>query len=78
MLNQNIQPGFGLTQVPQIDATLPDEFHELFRDEQLCGTDLNFHQIYMQNFHRIRDTENPQPTINNIPSIPQSIQYPSY
>ena len=27
MLNQYTQPGFGLTQVPQLDATLP---HELF------------------------------------------------
>ena len=35
MLSQNTQPGFVLTQMSPIDATLPDEFHEFFRDEQL-------------------------------------------
>ena len=57
MFNQNTQPGFRLTQIPPIDPTLPDEVHEFFRDEQLCGKDPNLHQIYVQNFHRIRDTE---------------------
>ena len=57
MFNQNSHSGFGLSQMPPIDATLPGEGHEFFQDEQLCGTDPNLHQIYVQNFHRIRDTE---------------------
>ena len=50
MLSQNTQPGFVLTQMSPIDATLPDEFHEVSRDEQLCETDRNLRQIYVLNF----------------------------
>ena len=56
MFNQNTQPDILLTQMPPIDPTLPVEVHEFFRDEQLCGTDPNLHQI-VRNSHRICDTE---------------------
>ena len=39
------------------DAILPDEVRQCFRDEQPWGTDRNLRQVYVQNFHRIRDTE---------------------
>ena len=48
LLDQNTQPGFGLP-----PTNVPDKVHQFFQE----GTDQNFRQVYIQNFHRIRDTE---------------------
>ena len=51
--DQNTQQrGFGL---PPTDV--PDVVRQFFHDEQPWGTDQNLRQIYVRNFHRIRDTE---------------------
>ena len=51
--DQNAQQrGFGMT-----PTDVPDEVRQFFHDEQPWGTDQNFRQIYVRNFHRIRDTE---------------------
>ena len=60
MFEQNSQRGFGVKYFDQMtptDAILPNEVRQLFQDEQPWGTDRNLHQVYVQNFHRIRDTE---------------------
>ena len=36
---------------------LPDEILQFFQDERPWGTDQNLPQVYVSNFHRIRDTE---------------------
>ena len=56
-MEQNSQVGFGITQMTSPDATLPDEIQHFFRDERPWGTDLNLRQVYVRNFHRIRDSE---------------------
>ena len=60
MLEQNSQRGFGLTQMTPTDTILPNEVPQFFQDEQHCGTDQNLRQVYVQNFHRIRDRESRQ------------------
>ena len=51
--DQNAQQrGFGMT-----PTDVSDEVRQFFHDEQPWGTDQNLHQIYVRNFHRIRDTE---------------------
>ena len=57
MLDQNTQCGFGVTQITSTDAILPDKVCQFFRDEQPWSTDRNLRQVYVQNFHHIRDTE---------------------
>ena len=78
MLEQNTQGGFGVTEMTSTDAILPGEVRQFFQDEQPWGTNRNLRQVNVQNFHRICDTE----TFNryrfkNIPSLPQSLQFPS-
>ena len=46
------QRGFGLS-----PTDVPDEVRQFFHDDQPWGTDPNLRQIYVRNFHRIRDTE---------------------
>ena len=59
--DQNTQQrGFGLSPT---DA--PNEVRQFFHDEQPWGTDQNLRQVYVRNFHRIRDTE----TINRCSKI---------
>ena len=54
LLDQNTQQrGFGLSPTEDV----PDEVRQFFHDEQPWGTDQNLRQIYVRNFHRIRDTE---------------------
>ena len=61
LLDQNTQQrGFGLS-----PTDVPDEVQQFFHDEQPWGTDQNLCQVYVQNFHRIRDTE----TINRHSNI---------
>ena len=36
---------------------LPDEIRQFFQEERPWGTDQNLRQVYVRNFHRIRDTE---------------------
>ena len=51
--DQNTQQrGFGLS-----STDVPDEIQKFFQEEQPCGTDQNLRQVYVRNFHRIRDTE---------------------
>ena len=51
--DQNAQQrGFGLS-----PTNVPDQVRQFFHDEQPWGTDQNLRQIYVCNFHRIRDTE---------------------
>ena len=51
--DQNAQQrGFGLS-----PTDVPDEVRQFFHDDQPWGTDPNLRQIYVRNFHRIRDTE---------------------
>ena len=51
--DQNTQQrGFGLS-----PTDVPDVVRQFFHDEQPWGTDQNLRQIYVRNFHRIRDTE---------------------
>ena len=50
MFNQNTQLGFGVTLMLPTDPTLPDEVHDFFRDEQLCGTDLIFTKFKCKTF----------------------------
>ena len=53
LFHQNTQQrGFGLS-----PTDVPDEVRQFFHDEQPWGTDPNLRQIYVRNFHRIRDTE---------------------
>ena len=54
MLDQNIQRGFGMA-----PTDVPDEVRQFFQGEQPWNTDQNLRQVYVQNFHRIRDTETP-------------------
>ena len=51
------QVGFGVIQITPADENIPHEIHQFFRDEQPWGTDRNLRQVYVQNFHRIRDSE---------------------
>ena len=52
-LDQNTQQGgFGLS-----PTDVPHEVRQFFNDEQPWGTDQNLRQVYIRNFHRIRDTE---------------------
>ena len=51
------QFGHGLTQMTPADENIPQELRDFFRDEQPWGTDLNLRQVYIQNFHRIRNSE---------------------
>ena len=51
--DQNTQQrGFGPS-----PTDVPDEVRQFFHDEQPWGTDQNLRQVYVRNFHRIRDTE---------------------
>ena len=50
MFDQNIQCGFGVTQMNPTDAILLDDVHQFFQDEQPWGTDQYLHQVYVQNF----------------------------
>ena len=51
--DQNTQQrGFGLS-----STDVPDEIRKFFQEEQPWGTDQNLRQVYVRNFHRIRDTE---------------------
>ena len=51
--NQNAQQrGFGLS-----PSDVPDEVRQFLHDDQPWGMDPNLRQIYVRNFHRIRDTE---------------------
>ena len=51
--DQNTQQrGFGLSPTDVLD-----EVRQFFHDEQPWGTDQNLRQVYVRNFHRIRDTE---------------------
>ena len=52
LLDQNTQRGFGLS-----PTDIPDEVHRFFQEEQPWGTDQNLRHVYVQSFHRIRDTE---------------------
>ena len=51
------QFGHGLTQTTPADENVPQELRDFFRDEQPWGTDRNLRQVYVRNFHRIRDSE---------------------
>ena len=52
-LDQNTQQrGFGLS-----PTHVPHEVRQFFHDEQPWGTGQNLRQVYIRNFHRIRDTE---------------------
>ena len=51
------QFGHGLTQMTPANENVPQELRDFFRDEQPWGTDLNLRQVYIRNFHRIRDSE---------------------
>ena len=51
------QFGYGVTQTTPADENIPQELRDFFRDEQPWGTDLNLRQVYVRNFHRIRDSE---------------------
>ena len=58
----NNQTGLGLSQVtstpPVNDNNLIHrEFEHFSHSEQPWGTDQNLHQVYVGNFHRIRDSE---------------------
>ena len=57
MFDQNTQCGIGVTQMTPTDAILSNEVRQFFQDEQPWSTDRNLRQVYVQNFHRIRDTE---------------------
>ena len=57
MFNQNTQVGFGVMQMTSPDENIPHEIQRFFTDEQPWGTDRNLHQIYVQNFPRIRDSK---------------------
>ena len=46
------QRGFGMS-----PTDVPDEIRQFFHDEQPWGTEQNLRQVYVRNFHRIRDTE---------------------
>ena len=51
--DQNAQQrGFGLS-----PTDVPDKIRQFFHDDQPWGTDPNLQQVYIRNFHRIRDTE---------------------
>ena len=51
--DQNVQQrGFGLS-----PTDVPDAIRQFFHDDQPWGTGPNLRQIYVRNFHRIRDTE---------------------
>ena len=57
MFEPNTQVGFGITQVTPADENISQELRQFFRDEQPWGTDRNLRQVYVRNFHRIRDSE---------------------
>ena len=44
--------GFGLS-----PTDVPEEVHQFFQEEQPWGTVQNLRQVYVGNFHHIRDTE---------------------
>ena len=51
--DQNAQQrGFGLS-----PTDVPDAIRQFFHDDQPWGSDPNLRQVYIRNFHRIRDTE---------------------
>ena len=52
------QFGYGVTQTTPADENVPQELRDFFRDERPWGADLNLRQVYVGNFHRIRDSEN--------------------
>ena len=51
------QFSYGVTQLTPADENIPQELRQFFRDEQPWGTDRNLRQVYVRNFHRIRDSE---------------------
>ena len=51
------QFGYGVTQTTPADENVPQELRDFFRDERPWGADLNLRQVYVRNFHRIRDSE---------------------
>ena len=51
------QFGYGVTQMTPADENIPQELRDFFRDEQPWGTDLNLREVYVCNFHCIRDSE---------------------
>ena len=51
------QFGYGVTQTTPVDENIPQELRDFFQDEQPWGTDRNLHQVYVRNFHSIRDSE---------------------
>ena len=52
------QFGYRVTQMTPADDNIPLELRDFFRDELPWGTDLNLRQVYVRNFHPIRDSEN--------------------
>ena len=52
LVDRNSQRGFGLT-----PTAVPDKVLQFFQEERPWGTDQNLRQVYVHNFHRIRDTE---------------------
>ena len=52
MFDQNSQRGLGVT-----PTDVPEEGCQFFQEEQPWGTDQNLRQVYVQSFHRIRDSE---------------------
>ena len=55
MINNQVR--FGVTQMTSKDESIPFQIRQFFRDEQPWGTDRDLHQVYVQNFQRIRDSE---------------------
>ena len=51
------QFGYELTQMTPADENVAQELRDFFRDERPWGTDRNLRQVYIRNFHRIRDSE---------------------
>ena len=49
---QSTQSGFGAS-----PTDVPDKVHRFFQEEQPWGTDQTLRQVYVQNFHRIRDSQ---------------------
>ena len=71
LVDRNSQCGFGLS-----PTAVPDEVLQFFQDERPWGTDQNLRQVYVRNFHRIRDTEtiNRRSKIFSITPIPHSLK----
>ena len=68
LLDQNTQRGFGLS-----PKDIPDEVHRFFQEEQPWGTDKNLRQSLCAKFPSLSRHRNRQPTIKNLPSIPQPL-----